>query len=546
MRYSFNDEKSLIREIEVFTPDKESQAIIFTPENISIDEIAKIKQNMEQNGYKVIAGEHKNQAVLKVYGFDSANNLLATMANDGAVFGVFQTSKTELDEHKKDKNDNSKLALLGAGACFTIASSAILAAGAIRKSAGETFQGVAGIVPAIGLMWASQQSAESQMSYLYKDLREFAESNNLRMNNDVRAVIAEKEAPDDLFHNFQRGVFEKGPAFNNAVKAIAISSGTLGAFQQGNVWKTAGNALAVTGLLAANAIPEQHSEHQSSVLLGGEIGGSGGKKAGEVSEPPSPPKGFVGQMVATVQASPQMLAGGLAVLQQGFKAVGNELHDKPKKIEDKKEYDKQKPIYEAGLKDAYHNVNNADGSINETYSEKAKDFTQKLKELEEHRAHSEQYAKAVVYDRISMVGYGIGYALYTQTKLHNGSKLELDSVIEVCANIVNDHPQERRKAAIQRLATFLGNHPYVHENVDELVSQINHKMAVLAQSPWAGHEKANNIVKFAHATRLDGATQEQVEMAWKGEKPNYNVMEATKQSLEKLVTNELQPSAPAM
>ncbi len=529
MKYIFADSKSLIKELEVVNPANHTHGIISTPENMTAVEAAKIKQDIVQNGYKVLAGEHEGKPVLKIEGFDSANNLLASIADDGAIKGNFTATKTALDEHKADKSDMSKLRLLGAGACFAVASSAILAAGAIRQSAGEAFQGFAGIVPAIGLMWASQQTAESQMSYLYRDFKEFAQENNLRIGNDVRAIITEREAPDDLFHNFQRGVFENGPAANNLIKAIAISSGTIGAAQQGNWYKTAGNALAVTGLLTANALPEAHTEHQSSVHLGDEAD----KKAGEISEPPTPKKGFFGELVAKVQASPQMLAGGFALGQQAFKAVGNELYDKPTKAKFTESYDGLKSEYGTALDVAVEAKNKND----------ILKFGDKLKYLEAKNLKYERYANAVTADQISMAGYTVGYALYMGTKKHNGSKLDLDPIVEICANMVSDYPEDQQKAVIQRLATFLGNHKYASDSVDDLVSKINHKMAVLADSPWVGNEATNVIKPFNNfATRLDGAKQEQVEDSWQQNEPSSNLIEAKRQSLEKMVQSEKQVS----
>ncbi len=566
MKYSFGDDESSIKELEITKPDKKAQAILQTPESMTNEDAARIREDIVQSGYKVIAGEDAGKPVLKISGFDSANNFLGTMADNGTVIGDFKAEKTAIDDHKKDKGDNSKLALLGAGACFAVASTAILAAGTIRQSVGEIAQGFVGIFPAAGLMWASQQTPETQMSYLYRDLREFSENNNLRINNDVRSIFTEQEAPNDLFHNVQRGVFENGPTANNLIKAIAISAGTQGAFQQGNYWKTAGNAIAVTGLLAANALPEKHVEQHSSVFLGNEEG----RKSGEVSEPPEQKKGFIGETISKLTANPQMIGGGFAMVQQALKYIGNIKHDKIVEAEFRVEETKNRPIFEASRNESMANAVTAltEGNIDgaNKYTTEAKGLFDELQHLDDYDTKYKRYGNAVIADRISMVGYTVGYALYTQTKKHNGSKLELDPIMEICANMVHDYPVDQQKAVTQRLAGFLGNHDYVSETVDDLVSKINHKVAVLASSPWLGNKPANNIVTFDNfATRLDGAQQTQVEHSWHKDvtqqnvvqqdgaqqlgvqgnaaisvTPNSILIDAKRQSLEKLVASEKQ------
>jgi hypothetical protein len=478
--------------------------------------------------------------VLKVYGFDSANNLLAKMADirfpdeNGAVFGDFQTSKTALDEHKKDKSDNSKAILASAAILIGAGSASVATAGVLRGQKGifEAFQGAAGVAGAGCLMLTAMQTEQMQMSYLYRDLREFAESNNLRIGADVRAVISEYEAPDDLLSNFQRNVADNGPTINNTIKSIAGTSGAIAGGIQKNPYKLIGNAAVAVAMTTANLLPEKHISHETSINLGNEIG----NKSGEITEPPVKKKSGVAGFIDGMIHNPQSIAGASVLFQQAAKFAGNKLIDEPKEREFYKTYDDLKEEYKTGYGSA---VEEKDGA-------KTIQFNKKLEILEKDKIKFDNSQKAVIYDKASMFLLTAGFAAYTATKKHNGSKLDLDSVIEVCANMVNDYPKEQQKAVTQRLATFLGNHDYVHENVDELVSQINHKMAVLAQSPWAGNEKANDIVKFECATRLDGANQEQVEMAWQREKPNSNVLEAKKQSLEKLVAPELQPSAPAM
>jgi hypothetical protein len=537
MRYSFNDEKSLIKEIEVFTPDKESQAIIFTPENISIDEIAKIKQNMVQNGYKVIAGEHENQAVLKVYGFDSANNLLAKMADirfpngNGAVFGDFQTSKTELDKHEKGEIDKAKIALGVATVGMWGGAASIATAGVIRGSTPEIVQGLLGVTSATVLGITALQTQESRMSFLYRDFIDFVEDNNIRIGTDARSLISTYEAPQDLLHSVLQFAYDHGPVFNNGAKILAGASGIWAGLEQGNIPKAIGNASLVLGMGAGILAPENHVSHESSIYLG--------ESSTNIAEPPKPDKGFAGNIINWFNEKPQRYAGIGALGQQLGKIIGNETCDK----QNKKDFfegneAKGKKSY-ADAKTEYTKIQSEGMSSNNPQI--VTEYGNKLQELENKNIKYQKYANAVVADRASMGLLTIGYAAYTMTNKHNGATLDLDSIIEICANMVNDYPKEQQKAVTQRLATFLGNHSYVDENVDELVSQINHKMAVLAQSLWAGNGKANDIVKFECATRLDGADQEQVEMAWqKNEKPNSNVMEAKKQSLEKLLPTELQ------
>jgi hypothetical protein len=579
MKYNFSEDKSLIKEIEIFNRGKSLEALIHVPTQSNNGDLTKIKEGLQSYGYDVMAGVDGNNAVLKVFGFETANNLLTSMSNiqigdNRAVSGDYQATKNERDEAHSIKDDNwqKRAAILTAGSLYTVGNFSTIAAGIVRGNTSEALQGLAWAGPGLGLMMSGLQTADTQMPFLYNDFNEFLQQNDIKVPNNVQNLLDERKTDNNLWDKTWR--LATGNASNAfaACEAIGAGLGIKAGIELKNPYKSVASAVMGAGMVTSLLTEEKHPKYKESLYLGN---GSSGSKV------PEPEKNS-GGLLGLLEEHPMIAAGALANVQNAIKIAGIFEVDVKKrmdfdgvlnadataKIKDLSPDKKDAWILEQTRQGediwgeskqgilgriASHKIEGKYYKDKIELEQKQFDVAQKLSGLTQdsdeykqailavNKAQNEIQAldkqretyikndRAAKLDGLAIGSFIVANAITMVTSKDNTPDLlksgGVDSLVEISANIVMDYPEDAQKVVAQRLATFIANHQYVKLNVDDVVSMINNKMEVLQSVSWLGQN-----VEFKPFERADGASFELVKAS---QNPNSKV-EGQRASLEKL------------
>ena len=531
MEYSFASSESVIKKIQVFNRGKSVatiEAIIHIPDAVSTEQLQKILRN---RGYDVMLGVDDDKTpIMRVYGFETANNLLVNLAEDGAVKGDYSAVETERDTQKFiDESAKDRALKTLAGSLYISGNTFTMLSGAVNGMGGNgwsgLFEGAAWMPTSVGLVVDGLQDADKKMSFLYSDFDHFLKKNNIKTPSNIQSILNEHKSEDGLWNKFERF------STSNASTAFAIAEGIGGLFgakagweQNQNMYKVTASLTMVSGMIVSALLPSEANvdNNRHSPLLGHNEGGVDNV----VPEPNKKTNGLV-DWLKTHQMVP---AGACAFTQNIIKLVGTKevsernrmnfdgvLQDKYKKhrnneewllekadekiwkvekqgvfgklseepiageyYQNKKKWQNELDAAKKSLKSA--EVDNVQDELLTTITENEK----KLSELENKRKSYIANDKAALFDQLAVGSFMIANATTLMTKKSNSPDLMksggVNNVIEMAANIVLEQSENQQKAMTQRLATFLGDHKYVKLDIDQVVTQINEKVEILQQS----------------------------------------------------------------
>ncbi len=642
MKYSFSSSESIIKDIEVFNNGETPEALLYMPNDASVDELQQVTKSLEARRYGVMAGIEPNGAkVLRVSDFQTAGNLLAMMAEDKSVSGDYVATETEHDTQtkSKDANANKRTIKTIAGVGYTIGNLSTVAAGTIRGMEtgkwAEAWQGAAWTLPGLGLIIDGMQTAETQMPFLYEDLNNFLLANDVKVPTNIQTLLDEHKSDNNLWDKVRRFSNSNSSTTFAGAEFIGASLGVQAGLEQGNKYKAVASAIMGSGMLLGAILPEQHHENKHSALLGSGVSGNniagnnvaasgnnfsagagagaGNNSAGNniVEEPHKQDGNVVERFGNWLQERPMRIAGLAANVQNLIKLVETTDKDNRKNFDgvlnknnaehigddewllenvnkdiwekapqgitrqpskepvvgkyfqEKDRLLKEQALIKDELKESLQG--NSPKSPEKSLEEydaaiaKVKKNETDLENIEKTKRAYQAGDRAANLGNIASLAFIGSNFLTMATDKDNAPDLVksggINSVMEMCANIVLEQPDDAQKAITQRLATFLGNHKFVKLNIDEAVVQINQKVEALAQSNWVANMKSDISIEENRqrlesayqinqpATRFESLPENISENISENppENPN-NKLEANRQLAERMYGNNMQSS----
>jgi hypothetical protein len=540
MKYTLNAPDSRIKEIDVSADRTQLEASFALPDAITPQEVADFKTKLQQQGYTVLTGEKGNEAVLRVHGAKSANNLLVDMANANIISGDYTAQEDTVTTAEEEKEPSfKKTALLVSGAAYLAGDSSVMLAGLMRKDYAEVAQGFVWAVPSVGLLVNATQTAEGRMGYLYRDFKEFLEHNAIETPVEVQNFLHSHEAKNDLLHGVQRFCNDHGPVFNNWMQVTGAALGIKAGFNQDNHFKSVASAIMGTGMMLGAVLPEGEKVHQrTSASLGHNLTASATQDASAtVSTDTTTPEPVAssGGMFDWFMEKPQRFAGIGALTQNFIKVAGTVLVDnkRQREFEGGKNadgslaedglYHTQKKEWLAKKEEARHGLNFIEGVENGTYTDPpeflkdkgvdvlkqnyedlSRQAVRELDALETKKIKYDLSNKAARLDQASIGFYMLANSLYAMTDKENGADLVksggINTMVELAANIVANAPSARQATLTHEIATFLGNHSYVPLTTEDVIVQIHDKVNVI--TPLLDKTPANQPETIARLERI--------------------------------------------
>jgi hypothetical protein len=530
MKYSFSSSESVIKDIEVFNHGEKNssiEAIIHIPDAVSTEQLQKILRN---RGYDAMLGVDEDKTpVMRVYGFENANNLLVNMAKDGAVKGDYSSQETERDTQKFiDESAKDRALKTLAGSLYISGNTFTMLSGAVNGMGGNgwsgLFEGAAWMPTSVGLVVDGLQDADKKMSFLYNDFDHFLKKNNIKTPSNIQSILNEHKSEDGLWNSFERFSTSNASQAFTVAEAVGGVCGAKAGWEQKNKYKITASLTMVGGMIVSALLPSEANidNNKHSPLLGHNEGGLDNV----VPEPSKKTNGLM-DFLKTHQMVP---AGACAFTQNIIKLVGTKevsernrmnfdgvLQDEHKEYRNNEKWlldnaDKEiwktekqgvfgKPSEDPIAGEYYKNkkkwqneIDTAKNSLSELQASKAQDpllttITENEKKLAELETQRKKYVtndKAALFDQLAVGSFMVANATTLMTKKSNSPDLiksgGVNNVIEMAANIVLAQSEDQQKAETMRIATFLSNHKSVKLDFTEVVTQINEKVEILQQS----------------------------------------------------------------
>ena len=264
MHYHWSNPNSFIKDIEVFAPHKQDEALVYAPKNASPEDLWKLADGIRAKGYSAESDTKDGLAVLRVTGFPSRRALIYTLEQQEAVAGEATTQKTDLD-----KEQGFELNRLQIGAAMQV-----FADGLVIAKAGS--RGVAGLHDvAASAQWATAflivalfgaKNPDKQTDYIYSDILKALSKSDYDISKedlDSLGVLAEKNG---MLPKLERMIRENPILINSLIQATGGASTIAAGVSQTdyndkvNWWKIAGGTLTASGNITGGILLDPANE----------------------------------------------------------------------------------------------------------------------------------------------------------------------------------------------------------------------------------------------------------------------------------------------
>lgn len=233
MRYQWKEAHSSIKDVEIYAPHKEPEALIFAPKDMPQERLWEIADTLKRHGFTAEPDMHGEEGVLRVKNFKDSRKLISTLQAENFVDGGFETHQTTLDNKEKSKlRPQQKTGML-----YMAGETGIMATGAMRngwlngKSLWQTISSGPGKKDiAAGSKWLAAgvllfcfgaKNPDKQVHYAYDDLLETLEKNNVDLSSDDRSTLRTlAQHSSTVFSNVERVVRDHPLVINSTLQAM--------------------------------------------------------------------------------------------------------------------------------------------------------------------------------------------------------------------------------------------------------------------------------------------------------------------------------------
>lgn len=273
MKYTFEHPASLLKEVEIYSIGKDLEARLYAPEGDDAARLPEIRKRMEENGYRVLADvdDISGKQMLRLGGFDDADSLMHTLADDGAVFGDYSVATTER-EAKENKSFGDLLkdkALTTSGWLYLAADVQLIASGVVRDDMAEAAGGVLWAIPSFLLIAGGNQDEKTVEGFMKRDFMEALEDNNIRIPTQASKVLEDGKAERNPWSWLVETTYDLAAPINNVFQIAGGSMMLKAGLNQNSRAKQIAGAAVVTGMSTGLFMPEhEEKKKRSSAALG--------------------------------------------------------------------------------------------------------------------------------------------------------------------------------------------------------------------------------------------------------------------------------------
>lgn len=201
MRYQWKSADSLIKDVEIYAPHHEVEALVFAPQGLAQEKLWEISDSLKRRGYSAEPDMVGDAGVLRVKNFKTSQHLIDALKAENMVDGPFETHRTAFDRKEKEKlRPQQKTGLL-----YMAGDTVLMGTGAMRNGwlNGKNLWQAVSSGPGkkditAGLKWFSAglllyffgaKNPDKQTHYAYDDFLRTLEKNNVELSTDDRATL---------------------------------------------------------------------------------------------------------------------------------------------------------------------------------------------------------------------------------------------------------------------------------------------------------------------------------------------------------------------
>lgn len=507
MHYQWQNPQSVIQDIDIYTPgEKQSEALIYAPENLDMSALAKIPALLRDHGFTVSAdNDDAGKPVLRVENFQNKGDLLSLLDQQGLIQGVPTQSPTDNDIKEKKGFSTIK----AAGWTYLLADSLIALSGFMRGSPGEGLGGTVWAAGSVGLIAAGEKDPELQTGRMYRGLNDHLRSDGTNLTiNQQHALDVLSEKPT-VAGKLQNALFDYPIEFNNSIQVAGGLLMAKGGLEQKNPlhgtrnWFKVGAGVSVAGgmgsgmLLDAKENPykEGRTELVEIELNDDEkkaaAAGLGPQKKIERRDVPADEDNrSTWEKIKEAPTYNPMIWSGVGP------SINNALNMWGAGMWERKTLAKFDADAGATLKTLQGELKSA--SSLDALTAAGKNLTEHEGLIERSRKFGKGYKLNLGAGVVNLVANG----LYGMSEKDTGVSLQefgsLSKMYNVTAHIVLAQPAEQRTELIERMAGYFSAHPEVKECSTEVAKEIWQKVDELSKNPWMKAEGVTQVMGNSH------------------------------------------------
>lgn len=479
MHYKWQDNSSLIHDVEFFAPNKAEEALIYAPEGATKELLQRIPEALRAQGFTATPDMAKGEFVLRVQGFESHSQLLNVLQQTGFTRGAAQAHSTEYD-HKDPKTVKQTVhenLMRISGLVYLLGDGLLMGAGWKRGDMAELATGAIWGSTGVVLTAYGKKDADVQTQQLYQKLNEHLKQEGFDFSQDNSLSIERLGGKNGLVNKLQKFLYDHPVEFNNTLQGVGGTMMIKAGMNQKNAFKTAAGVSVATG------------------QWGGMLVDAEPLQAGE--EKPSFPSW------RWFKEQPLRITGAGASLNNFLNLAGIYFVDKKKNAERS----------EGGaVRNAYHSLLEKAQNSNLNVEE-AEKFTALRAEIDAHEgikrdpitgaehqmkmggkdAYKANTAAAACYLAANFL-----YGMCDKNAAPDLKKIgKLDEVYAAAAQIIGSQDAQIQPELVQRIAGFMAGQADIKETPQEIADLIQDKVRNLANNPWAAPTQPSKSVTHA-------------------------------------------------
>ncbi len=467
MRYCWNQPESALKEVEIFTPGSQAEAIIYAPEGLSAEILAEIPAKLRQHGFGVITDEEQGRPVLRVQKFGKQEHLLDVLKQENLIAGNPQTQTNERDT--KEKKTFSDISVKLAGALYTAADLLVIASGVARKDSAEVVQGVIWGSTGVVLATCGHKDPDQQMSDLYLKLNQYLKNEGVTIPSTDQLNLEHLGGEKGILRKIHGFFCDHPVEFNNTLQAAGGLMMVKAGLNQKNNWKATAGAVVFAGQSGGMLVEEKPKE--------------------EVERDKNKDKGIIGGTIDWFKEKPLRITG-MVIVNNFLNLYGALGKEKP-------ELEKRLNAHADGF--GNNNPFSLSGILSGTKESRAKLKTIKEQLKDETLTGAEikklgQLAKDLDYQR-GMAANTLSSALYMAANLIYGASSKdtgvdlksfggLDKIYALMAHSASSLPVEEQLPFIDHIAGFLSSQAEVKQSAEAISQAITAKMTSIYHNPF--------------------------------------------------------------
>lgn len=475
MHYQWQQQGSLLKHVEFVALHKEEEAIIYTPQDASRQQLQHIPDALRDQGMVTTPDVVNGEYVLRVQHYGGRERLLRTLEESGFTQGKPEHHPSDSEIHTEKPEGLmervKKDSVRASGVVYLLGDALLAAAGVLRGDMAEAATGVIWGSTGAVLTVYGKKNPDVQDKILYKKLGDFFKQEGVNLSVEGNDQSLKQLAGDQgITTKMQTFLYDHPVEFNNTLQGVG-----------GVMMAKAGYA----NQRDHNGTPNYFKTAAGISVAAGQWGGMILDPKPREKDAPAPTVGSVDWF----EEKPLRLTGVLAFSNNVLNLAGAYFHDKPHNQHidtvDRKEFG------ELLNKANAHKMGYEDTQRFQELRAKMDSFDG-VKERDAHgkpTKHGLAEKNAVWFNTGAAACYMLANALYGMSDKDTSVSLKdigkLDEVYGVAAHVIGAQKPEVQAGMVERVAGYLSTQPDVNQSAEDIAKQLKLKISQMDKNPWA-------------------------------------------------------------